>query len=179
MTDLAGDEILREAGPALATCLEAPCGGSDVPPTALPVRVHAQVPFTLINLWTLPHPSSEAYALTALAACGPSYPTIVIGDFNSTPALASQRISYTRMVRHLRDEFGLVSADHAHHGVEHGRETHPTYFDRRQEGSQFHIDYCFVPEGLGREHPRHSASGKRRAVPIHRPRRPCRKRSSK
>jgi endonuclease/exonuclease/phosphatase family metal-dependent hydrolase len=49
-------------------------------------------------------------------------------------------------VRFLADEFGLVSAYHAHFGTEHGNERHPTYYDRSKNGKPFHIDYCFIPQ---------------------------------
>jgi len=71
---------------------------------------------------------------------------IVMGDFNSTPIIESQRRTSRELLRQLQDQFGLVSAYHSHLGIAHGREPHPTFFMNRQENRPFHIDYCFVPE---------------------------------
>jgi endonuclease/exonuclease/phosphatase family metal-dependent hydrolase len=71
---------------------------------------------------------------------------IVLGDFNSTPLVESQRRTSRAMLRRLQDEFGLVSAYHSHLGILHGQEPHPTFFMNRRENRPFHIDYCFVPE---------------------------------
>ena len=121
---------------------------ADLPATVLPAIVHAPEPFILINLWALPEPTYEGFALNALSMCavGSSMPMVALGDFNSTPILESQRRTSRELVRRLQDQFGLVSAYHAHLGVGHGREPHPTFFMNRQEHRPFHIDYCFVPE---------------------------------
>ena len=133
------------ASPALR--IEPMPGSEDVPGTVLPVVVHAPEPFVLVNIWALPEPTYEAYALNALSLCmvGASLPVVAMGDFNSTPIVEAQRRTSRELIRRLRDEFGLVSAYHAHLGVEHGREPHPTFFANRHENRPFHLDYCFVP----------------------------------
>lgn len=74
---------------------------------------------------------------------------VVAGDFNSSPAVSSQRRRSLEMFRMLGEEFGLVSADHTFFGVELGHEPHPTFYMNRRQGRPFHIDYCFVPETRG------------------------------
>ena len=71
---------------------------------------------------------------------------VVMGDFNSSPAVVSQRKSSPELFRRLREEFGLVSAYHTYLGAEHGAEAHSTFFMNRQQHRSFHLDYCFVPE---------------------------------
>jgi exodeoxyribonuclease III len=56
-----------------------------------------------------------------------------------------QRKQHFDMVQTLREQFGIVSAYHAFHGVEHGEELHPTHYWRRDEDERWHIDFCFVP----------------------------------
>lgn len=119
-----------------------------LPSTVLPVIVHSPEPFILINMWAFPDSTYEAFAMRALSMCagGVSLPMVVMGDFNSTPIIESQRRTSRELLRRLQGEFGLVSAYHTHLGVEHGRELHATFFMNRQENRPFHLDYCFVPE---------------------------------
>src|SRR5437016_5111354 len=65
-------------------------------------------------------------------------------DAFSPAASTEQRASRSRR---LRDDMslGLVSAYHAFHGVEHGREAHPTYYHLGKLHDPWHIDFCFVP----------------------------------
>lgn len=120
------------------------------PATVLPVLVSGPVPFILVNVWTLPTPTYEEYALKAasisVASLGAELPTVLIGDFNASPAIRYQRKTAAEMMRRLRDEFGLVSAYHAHHQVEPGCERDATLFHRWKPDCRFHVDYCFVPE---------------------------------
>jgi endonuclease/exonuclease/phosphatase family metal-dependent hydrolase len=116
----------------------------------LPVLVSGPVPFILVNVWALPTPTYEEFALNAaslsFAGLGGALPVVMVGDFNASPAIAYQRRTAPQMLRRLRDEFGLVSAYHAHHQAEPGREPHPTLFHQWKQDCRFHIDYCFVPE---------------------------------
>jgi endonuclease/exonuclease/phosphatase (EEP) superfamily protein YafD len=120
------------------------------PATVLPVLVSAPAPFILVNVWTLPTPTFEEYAVKAasisVASLGAELPTVLIGDFNASPAIRYQRKSAAAMLRRLRDEFGLVSAYHAHHRVEAGSERDATLFHQWKPDGRFHVDYCFVPE---------------------------------
>lgn len=68
-------------------------------------------------------------------------PTVVAGDFN-----ASKSEAHLANVRRLNDR-GLISAYHAHHGLEHdGVEAHPTSYYQWQESRPFHMDFVFVPQ---------------------------------
>jgi exodeoxyribonuclease III len=109
--------------------------------TALPVIVHSPTPFILLALWTQRAPTYEACALKAIRGCRavePDLPMVVMGDLNIT--------AKAKAVRIIGEEFGLVSAYHAHHQVEPGREDHPTHFWLRRENAPWHIDFCFIPE---------------------------------
>jgi endonuclease/exonuclease/phosphatase family metal-dependent hydrolase len=67
-------------------------------------------------------------------------PTVMAGDFN-----ASKSPAHLRNVQRLASR-GLVSAYHAHHGVEHrSTEEHPTSFHMWQQERPFHMDFVFVP----------------------------------
>ena len=50
-----------------------------------------------------------------------------------------------RLVEVLRDDFGLVSAYHAHTGHAPGEEQ-PTLYWQWKHHQPYHVDYCFVPE---------------------------------
>jgi hypothetical protein len=66
--------------------------------------------------------------------------TVVAGDFN-----ASKSPQHLRNVQRL-SEFGLVSAYHSFHGVEHHeREEDPTSYYLWNEGRRYHMDFMFVP----------------------------------
>jgi len=43
---------------------------------------------------------------------------------------------------------GLLSAYHAFHEIDSGKETEPTLYwrNRKKDGPKYHIDYCFVPK---------------------------------
>ena len=73
---------------------------------------------------------------------------VVMGDMNSGPALNTVGALGDGQ-RRLLDAFakrGLVSAYHVFHGVEHGREMHPTARHRFNPLDPWHIDSCFVPQ---------------------------------
>lgn len=74
-------------------------------------------------------------------------PTVVVGDFNSSSTwdVKARAFSHSDLVRWLESEFGLRSAYHAHHGVSHGAELHPTFYQYRHEDKPHHLDYCFLP----------------------------------
>lgn len=71
---------------------------------------------------------------------------VVMGDLNSGTNLTGNRVpikAHMRIVNTLK-EFGLVSAYHAFHGVEHGLETHATYNHQFKPSQPWHIDFCFI-----------------------------------
>jgi endonuclease/exonuclease/phosphatase (EEP) superfamily protein YafD len=86
-------------------------------------------------------------ALAAHARRLRSGPAVVMGDFNSGTRLTDERTLNRghRKIIAACTELGLVSAYHAFHGLEHGQETHPTYFHQFKAAQPWHIDFCFVP----------------------------------
>ena len=57
----------------------------------------------------------------------------------------SSAANHSRLVEVLRDDFGLVSAYHAHTGRAPGEEQ-PTLYWQWKHHQPYHVDYCFVPE---------------------------------
>jgi exodeoxyribonuclease III len=77
-----------------------------------------------------------------------SGPAVVMGDLNSGTHLGGERVpskGHSQIVTALAG-VGLVSAYHAFHSVEHGREAHPTYRHQFKVSQPWHIDFCFVPQ---------------------------------
>jgi endonuclease/exonuclease/phosphatase family metal-dependent hydrolase len=104
--------------------------------------------FSVLGLWTRGKFVDDALRMIAchdaLFAAGP---TVVMGDLNSGTDLSkrgSPSRNHERLVGALESR-GLVSAYHAFHRVEHGRETHATYYHRFDRRDRWHIDFCFVP----------------------------------
>ena len=119
----------------------------------LPIQVEGALAFNVLAIWAKPGPHSPIYASTVLDGLAAyrrfikSGPTVFLGDLNTaTIPSARGRDWHMEIVKRLRDEFGLVSAYHAYHNIEHGYEAHYTYFDRTKKGKPYHVDYCFVPE---------------------------------
>jgi len=119
----------------------------------LPARVEGPSGFNLLAIWAKPGQHSPKYASTVLQGLGAyrrfikSAPTVVLGDFNTASFAASRARDWHReIVNLLRDEFGLVSAYHEYHGIDHGYEHHNTFFDRTKKDKPYHIDYCFIPK---------------------------------
>ena len=74
-------------------------------------------------------------------------PAVVMGDFNVGARRRGERTpskGHRRIVAALGD-LGLVSAYHAFHKVDHGRERHATYRHQFKSVLSWHIDFCFVP----------------------------------
>lgn len=73
----------------------------------------------------------------------------VAGDLNNNAIWdrPGWRINHMTKVEKLR-ELGLVSAYHAAHDEEHGKETTPTHYwrNRTKDGPTYHLDYIFMPE---------------------------------
>lgn len=123
--------------------------------SALSVRVTGPLTFSLLAIWShRPYVADVMHALDTYRDRLKDGPAIVAGDFNSSPAFDARALpgsTHLDIVRRLRDEFGLVSAYHAFHGVDHGQEPHATLYHQWKEARPFHIDYMFLPmEWLGR-----------------------------
>jgi endonuclease/exonuclease/phosphatase family metal-dependent hydrolase len=121
----------------------------DTRTSALPLAVTGDVAFNVLAVWA--HPPYVEDLLSALDTYGAllkSGPAVVVGDFNSAAVFDRKKHparSHRALVARLRDEFGLVSAYHAHHQLGHGEERHATYFHHWKQDMPFHLDYCFVP----------------------------------
>ena len=112
--------------------------------------VTGRVSFTALGIWAqgADYVGDVLRTLAAHAGLLRRGPSVVMGDFNSGTKLADKR-SLNRGHQQIVDELttlGLVSAYHAFHRLEHGQETHPTYFHQFNPSRPWHIDFCFVPE---------------------------------
>jgi hypothetical protein len=124
-----------------------------IPKHIFPVSITGPTEFNLLAIWSkgnqdFPYiegvvKAAEIYRDLILAS-----PTVLIGDLNSNSiwdAKHHRDLNHSAFVR-LVGGFGLVSAYHAFHGEDHGREKTPTYYFQWKEQRPFHIDYCFIPE---------------------------------
>jgi len=118
----------------------------------LPLKVSGPREFTLFGVWAWNTEAKRSGLTRPLIAAIQKYSgilgsgnAIVAGDFNSSVKFRSGH-RQTEIVKSLSD-LGLSSAYHRYYGVEQGAESHPTIYwrDRSKEGSNFHIDYCFLP----------------------------------
>jgi endonuclease/exonuclease/phosphatase family metal-dependent hydrolase len=105
--------------------------------------------FTALGIWSR-GPEYAADVMRAIEAHGDRLgqgPAVVMGDLNVGARLRGERTpskGHRRIVAALAD-LGLVSAYHAFHRVEHGRERHATYRHQFKSVLSWHIDFCFVP----------------------------------
>jgi endonuclease/exonuclease/phosphatase family metal-dependent hydrolase len=111
--------------------------------------VTGSVSFTALGIWSQgPRYADDVMrTLHAYAGVLRSGPAVVMGDLNSGTNLNKEQLpgrGHSRIVGMLAD-FGLVSAYHAFHHVEHGHETHATYRHQYNATRPWHIDFCFVP----------------------------------
>ena len=119
--------------------------------SVFPAAIEGLESFHLLAVWAQKLPSYvhavfaglEAYSQFVMEA-----PTVVMGDFNSSPALrdpAARRAHDTLLAR-LREDWGLVSA--YHHWTDAVTESEmPTYYHKFDATAGYHLDYCFVPTG--------------------------------
>jgi hypothetical protein len=130
----------------------APLGQNPSAPTlAMGFQLEGAIELDLLAIWPVSKPGTPSYhrvlmrALELYSDMLSSGRAIMIGDFNSSARVTSQRTSHPRFVEAARD-LGLVSLYHERSGEAHGKESHSTYFHSR--GQAFHIDYCFVSRQL-------------------------------
>jgi endonuclease/exonuclease/phosphatase family metal-dependent hydrolase len=112
--------------------------------------VTGPVAFTALGIWS----QGPAYVDDVMRTLGAyrelllSGPAVAMGDLNSGTHLNGERTptkGHSQIVSALAS-VGLVSAYHAFHSVEHGRETHATYRHQFKVSQPWHIDFCFVPQ---------------------------------
>ncbi|MEH7356842.1 endonuclease/exonuclease/phosphatase family protein [Neobacillus drentensis] len=76
-------------------------------------------------------------------------PCIIAGDWNSNKIFDYiKRIGTHSEVVELLKSFGIMSAYHTYFNEEHGEETKPTHYFRKDKDRPFHIDYVFASETL-------------------------------
>jgi exodeoxyribonuclease III len=114
-----------------------------------PIRVTGVIGFNLLMIWVKPSIRTGSYMDTLFHGIAAyrdfinSDRTIVLGDLNSAAYFGKRHLEFVDM---MRKEFDLFSAYHEYFDVNHGDETHFTYFDRTKKGKPYHIDYCFIPK---------------------------------
>jgi exodeoxyribonuclease-3 len=127
----------------------------------IPLRVRGPVNFNLIAVWAMNHRASAKArgpnrngpikgALNTYSHLFEEGPVVVAGDFNDSaiwdkPNGARPFGTNVELLKQL----GLVSGYHQIRDESFGSESEPTIYwrDRTIDGPQYHIDYCFVPEG--------------------------------
>lgn len=105
--------------------------------------------FTAMGIWSQrPYVDDVLRTLRTHPDLLRSAPSVVMGDFNSGTRISGEpgaSLGHERIVNAF-DELGLVSAYHAFHRVDHGKEAHPTYYHLFKADQPWHIDFCFVPK---------------------------------
>jgi exodeoxyribonuclease-3 len=154
---LHGDLLLQSVGKWKGLALAAPTGRvtferltrRDAPESSIAAVASGPLPCLVLGVWTHP-PDYRAEIDQLTNAFGDlisQLPTVLMGDFNTGPKLGTSHIKGGAIFGRLAD-LGLVSAYHAHHGLEHGQEQHGTYFHRFKADDPWHLDYCFLSAAL-------------------------------
>lgn len=154
---LHGDLLLQPVGKGKGLALAAPTGRvtferltrHDAPESSIAAVASGPLPCLVLGVWTHP-PDYRAEIDQLTKAFGDliaQMPTVLMGDFNTGPKLGTSYIKGGAIFGRLAN-LGLVSAYHAHHGLEHGQERHATYFHRFKADNPWHIDYCLVSRSL-------------------------------
>jgi endonuclease/exonuclease/phosphatase family metal-dependent hydrolase len=155
---VAGQFISRMVGARKSIALGSPSGLYPVAELECPqgagracvaAAVSGPASFTVLGIWSR-GPGYANDVMQTIEAHGDLLrrgPAVVMGDFNVGARLSGERTpgkGHRRIVGALAD-VGLVSAYHAFHEVEHGRERHATYCHQFKPVLSWHIDFCFVP----------------------------------
>lgn len=154
---LHGEVLQQNVGESKALALAAPTGRvqferlvrPEAPVSSIAALATGPLPCLVLGLWTHP-PDYRAEVDQILAAFGDliaTTPTVMLGDLNTGPKLGDPYIKGKEVFGRLND-LGLFSAYHAAQGIEHGYETHATYFHASGGNSPWHIDYCFMSQSL-------------------------------
>ncbi|MBP8274630.1 MAG: endonuclease/exonuclease/phosphatase family protein [Acidobacteria bacterium] len=158
--------IARVVGPrkSVALCaanaaftLEALARPRNVSRASLAAAVTGPVAFNVIGVWAqgANYAADVLRTIRAYRRVIRSGPTVVMGDFNIGADLRATDPPATLSRGHaavldLCASLELVSAYHAFHRVDHGRETHATYRHLFNAARPWHIDFCFVPQPWAR-----------------------------
>lgn len=125
---------------------------TELPEIFMPIKVVGRFAFNLLAVWTLDDKNYTGSFEPILSACRKflSYPTIIAGDFNSTPKVRgkNKKFNHHWLVETLERDFNLVSAYHTPTTIQpgHESESESTFFLHGHRDKPFHIDYCFVPK---------------------------------
>lgn len=164
--------ITRVVGPrkSVALCAANPAFTLEALPrprhvsrASLAAAVTGPVAFNVIGVWAqgANYAADVLRTIRAYRRVIRSGPTVIMGDFNigadlrptdARPAEErppNQPAPLSRghaAVLDLCASLNLVSAYHAFHRVDHGRETHATYRHLFNAARPWHIDFCFVPQ---------------------------------
>lgn len=118
----------------------------------IPVRWNG---LSILAAWACKMTSSRAYirvmheALAHYARFLDSWPSIVIGDFNSSAVFDSNRgIKWHGNLVKQFESMNMASVYHHASGEFHGEESVPTFFLYRHQLRTFHLDYAFVSNPL-------------------------------
>ncbi len=123
----------------------------------LPFKVtgHGQT-LTLFAIWAMNNKENRAARYIGQVWLAINYyselldnKTILIGDFNSNKIwdYKSRIGDHSDVVNRLTDK-NIHSIYHRYFGLDHGEETHPTFFLQRNFKKPYHIDYCFASNKL-------------------------------
>lgn len=119
----------------------------------LPARISGPMVFNMLAVWTKQSKiKGRSYigqmeqAADVYAAWLAGSDSVVVGDWNSNARFTgASGEAYLATVAQLA-KFGLASAYHHHHRCRHGNEHHATWYNHKQAGNGYHLDYCFVPQ---------------------------------
>jgi exonuclease III len=76
-------------------------------------------------------------------------PCIIVGDWNSNKIFDYiKRVGTHSEVVEFLKSVGIMSAYHTYFNEEHGEETKPTHYFRKDKDMPFHIDYVFASETI-------------------------------
>jgi hypothetical protein len=125
-----------------------PCEPS-ITHSVFPAAIEGPEPCHLLAVWAQKLPSYVDAVIAALEAYSlfiQETPTVVVGDFNSSPMLkhSGGRRAHDTLLNRLREDWGLVSAYHHRSGAATAEEM-PTYYHQFDRKAGYHLDYCFIP----------------------------------
>lgn len=120
---------------------------ASAPTLMMGFRLEGAIKLDLLAAWPTSRPYHHALmsGLELYSDILSSGRAVMIGDFNSSTRVSSQRRSHPRFVAAAAD-LGLVSLYHEMSGEAHGEESQATY--THSNGQGFHIDYCFISRQL-------------------------------
>ncbi len=126
--------------------------------TIVPIAVKGPYSFELYAIWANNPGDPDGQYVTQVWKAINHYKkqllkgdVLLIGDFNSNRIWDKPRRNgnHTHVVEYL-EKMGIQSTYHRHHGMEQGKEAHPTFYLYKNKTRPYHIDYCFASENLSK-----------------------------